>query len=255
MRAEVGLLTRNILVQGDPETSLVNQYGAHMIVHADGSETTIARIEYVEFFNVGQAFQLGRYPIHFHLIGAVTMSYIRGNAIHQSFNRACTIHGVSYLRIIRNVAYNTMGHTFFIEDAVETNNYLEENLAVLTRKSWSLLNSDQTPASFWITHPTNIFRGNHAAGADNYGFWFDTKTHPTGPSFDPNVCPEFAPLGEFTNNVAHSNGRYGLRLFHQLIPLTDPCAGVIYDRTNPTNPYWKNPPITAHFINVTSYKN
>jgi len=83
MRAEVGLLTRNILFQGDPETSLVNQFGAHMIIHADGSETVIGRIEYVEFFNVGQAFQLGRYPIHFHLIGSVTQSYIRGNAIHQ----------------------------------------------------------------------------------------------------------------------------------------------------------------------------
>lgn len=142
MRAEVGLLTRNIVYQGDPETSLINQYGAHMMVHADGSETVIARIEYVEFFNVGQAFQLGRYPIHFHLIGSVTMSYIRGNAIHQSFNRACTIHGVSFLRLIANVAYNNMGHAFFIEDAVETYNYLERNLAILTKKSWSLLNSD-----------------------------------------------------------------------------------------------------------------
>ena len=113
-----------------------------MMVHADGSETVIARIEYVEFYNVGQAFQLGRYPIHFHLIGAVTESYIKGNAIHQSFNRACTIHGVSFLRIIHNVAYNTMGHTFFIEDAVETKNYLDGNLAILTKKSWSLLNSD-----------------------------------------------------------------------------------------------------------------
>jgi len=36
----------------------------------------------MELYNVGQAFQLGRYPIHFHLIGAVHNSYIRGNAIH-----------------------------------------------------------------------------------------------------------------------------------------------------------------------------
>lgn len=148
-----------------------------------------------------------------------------------------------------------MGHTFFIEDAVETNNYLEGNLAILTKKSWSLLNSDQGPACFWITHPTNIFLNNHAAGADNYGYWFDTKAHPTGPSYDPNICPEFSPLGQFANNVAHSNGRYGLRLFHQLVPLTYPCGGVVYDPTNKTDPYWQNPPITAHFVNVTSWKN
>eukprot|EP00349_Pseudokeronopsis_sp_Brazil_P009030 CAMPEP_0202974150 /NCGR_PEP_ID=MMETSP1396-20130829/57720_1 /ASSEMBLY_ACC=CAM_ASM_000872 /TAXON_ID= /ORGANISM="Pseudokeronopsis sp., Strain Brazil" /LENGTH=55 /DNA_ID=CAMNT_0049707471 /DNA_START=127 /DNA_END=290 /DNA_ORIENTATION=+ len=55
-----------------------------------------------------------------------------------------------------------MGHTFFIEDAVEKNNFVEGNLAVLTMRSWSLLNTDQTPASFWITHPDNIFRNNHA---------------------------------------------------------------------------------------------
>ena len=223
MRAEVGLLTRNILYRGDPETSTKNEYGAHMMIHSDDSGLLIARIAYIELFNVGQAFQLGRYPIHFHQIGAVHDSYIIGNAIHQSYNRACTIHGVSYLRLISNVAYNIKGHTFFIEDAIETNNYLEHNLAIYTKKSWSLLNSDQTPASFWITHPNNIFRGNHAAGADNYGFWFDTKPNPTGPSFDPNICPENSPLGEFTNNVAHSNGRYGLRLFHKLKPRQYPC--------------------------------
>ena len=93
------------------------------------------------------------------------------------------------MRVVNNVAYNTMGHTFFIEDAVETNNLIQDNLAILTKRSWSLLNTDTSPASFWITHPNNIFKGNHAAGADNYGFWFDPQPHPTGPSFDPNVCP------------------------------------------------------------------
>ena len=117
------------------------------------------------------------------------------------------------------------------------------------------MNSDQTPASFWITHPSNIFRGNHAAGSDNYGFWFDTKVHSTGPSFDPTVCPENSPLGEFSNNVAHSNGRYGVRLFHKLKPRVNPCSPLIYDPTNTTNPYWQNPSITASFINVTSWKN
>jgi hypothetical protein len=109
------------------------------------------------------------------------------------------------------------------------------------------LNSDQSPASFWITNPDNIFRGNHAAGSDNYGFWFDTKPNPTGPSFDPNICPENNPLGEFTNNVAHSNGRYGLRVFHKLKPRTYPCMDLIYDSTRPSDPYWQNPPIAAVF--------
>jgi hypothetical protein len=56
MRAEVGLLTRNVIYRGDPETSADNEYGAHIMVHAEGSENLIARIEYIELFNVGQAF-------------------------------------------------------------------------------------------------------------------------------------------------------------------------------------------------------
>lgn len=76
------------------------------------------------------------------MIGTVHNSYIRGNAIHHTYNRACTIHGVHYLRIIRNVAYMTMGHVFFIEDAAETKNLLQENLAMRSHASWSLLNTD-----------------------------------------------------------------------------------------------------------------
>lgn len=102
------------------------------MLHSKGDESLTGRIEYVELRDVGQAFQLGRYPIHFHMIGTVHNSYIRGNAIHHTYNRAVTIHAVHYLRVINNVAYKTMGHTFFIEDAIETKNYLENNLAILT---------------------------------------------------------------------------------------------------------------------------
>ena len=147
------------------------------------------------------------------------------------------------------------GHTFFIEDAIETKNLLEYNLVIKTKRSFSLLNSDQQPSSFWITHPDNILRGNHAVNSDNYGFWYDTKPHPTGPSYDPNICGEFSAVGEFSNNVAHGHGRYGLRLFHNLVPRTYPCKPITYDKSRPDDPFWENPPITAHFVNYTGYKN
>ena len=255
MRAEVGLLTRNVVFRGDPETSAANQFGAHIMLCSMGDESLIGRIEYIELRDVGQAFQLGRYPIHFHMIGTVMNSYVNGNSIHNTYNRAVTIHGVFYLRVTNNLAYNTMGHTYFIEDGIETNNFVSNNLAIMTKQSFSLLNTDQTPASFWITNPDNIYRGNHAAGSAMYGFWIDTQANPTGPSYDPNVCPNRSPLGEFSNNVAHSNGRYGLRIFHQLMPVTYPCQAMVYDPTNTTDPYWQNPLITAHFVNFTSYMN
>ena len=190
---------------------------------SSGDEASVGRIEYIELRDVGQAFQLGKYPINFHMVGTAHNSYIRGNSIYGSFNRGITLHGVQYLRVIENVVFKALGHTFFIEDAAETKNYLEGNLAIQTERTWSLLNSDQTPASFWITHPDNIFRGNRAAGSVANGFWFDPKPSAIGTSFDLNVCPENSPLGEFTNNVAHSNGLFGLRIFNSLVPRTNPC--------------------------------
>jgi len=189
------------------------------------------------------------------MIGTVHNSYVKGNSISNTYNRAVTFHGVHYLRVTENVAYNTMGHVFFIEDAIETKNYIEKNLAIKTKASFSLLITDQTPASFWITNPDNIFRGNHAAGSDRYGFWFDTKKNPLGPSFTSSVCPENSQLGEFSNNVAHSNGRYGVRIFHNLVPRENPCSPLFYNSSNLANPYASNPLITANFVNITSWKN
>ena len=257
MRAEVGLLTRNIVYKGADDDSVVSKYGAHIMLHSPGDNSLTGRISYIELTQVGQAFQLGRYPIHFHMIGTVHGSYIKGNAIHHTYNRACTIHGVHYLTIEDNFAFQIMGHTYFIEDAVETNNNLHRNLAMKTMRSWSLLNTDQTPASFWITHPTNYFVDNHAAGSEQYGFWFDLKTHSTGPSTDPNVCPQFERLGEFTGNVAHSNGKYGLRIFHRFTPVEDPCAGLLsgthLKKEQPTGA--GTAPQITFFRDFTSYKN
>lgn len=255
MRAEVGLLTRNVKFQGDKEYSEENQYGGQIMIHSDGDETSQARIAHVELFNVGQGFKLGRYAIHFHMIGTVHKSYVKGNAVWQSYNRGTTIHGVHHLTIANNVMYDTMGHTIFIEDAAETNNVVEYNLLVMTKRSWSGLNTDQTPGSMWITNPNNIIRYNHAAGSDRYGFWYDMQDTAIGPSFSTDICPFGTKLGQFEGNVAHSNGRYGLRVFHGMMPREYPCESVLYDAENPDDPYHNNRPIPGYFIDFTGYKN
>jgi hypothetical protein len=53
MQAEVGLLTRNVKFRGDPETSPKNLYGAHIMIHSPGDESSIGRIEYIELKDVG----------------------------------------------------------------------------------------------------------------------------------------------------------------------------------------------------------
>ena len=50
-------------------------------------------------------------------------------------------------------------------------------------------------------------------------------------------------------------GRYGLRIFHAMNPRTYPCQGMSFDTNNPEEPYWSNPPITAHMDNFVGWKN
>lgn len=176
--------------------------------------------------------------------GIVHDSFIENNVFLNSVNRGTTLHGVEYLRIIRNVYYNTKGHTIFVEDGVETKNRVEYNLVINTEPSFSLLNTDSTPACFWLTNPDNILVGNHCAGSEHYGFWFDLVNNPTGPSVTSSRCPINEKLGQFKGNVAHSLPNYGLRIFHGHSPRTQPCKGI--SDTNPT--------IQAYYEDFLAYK-
>ncbi|XP_069815730.1 fibrocystin-L-like [Dendropsophus ebraccatus] len=255
-RAEVGLLTRNILVRGSTNVEWSDtipacpdgfdtgefatqtcfqgrfgeevgsdQFGGCIMFHTTqpGKLLSIGRIEYVEVSHAGQAFRLGRYPIHWHLMGDVQYkSYVRGCGIHQTYNRAVTIHNTHNLLVERNVIYDIMGGAFFIEDGIEHGNILQYNLAVFVQQSTSLLNDDVTPAAFWVTNPNNTIRHNAAAGGTHFGFWYRMHDNPDGPSYDFNICQYRLPLGEFYNNTVHSQGWYGLWIFRNYFPMAVP---------------------------------
>lgn len=184
--------------------------------------------------------------------GDVSESFARGNAVHDSMARVITLHGVHYLTVEYNVGYNVKGHNYFIEDGIETNNLLQHNLAISSIQVWTMLQTDISVASFWVTHPTNHFRYNHAAGSDFYGFWYEIKTNPDGPSATNDVCPIGNPLGDCHDNVAHSNVRFGLRIF-KLAPRTFPCSPLF--QQDQIDPWATNPGIISTFANYTLYKN
>ena len=125
-RGEVGMLTRNIKLQAsaDAEQSF---YGGHVMAMA-GSKMFV---EGVELNRMGQNLQLARYPIHWHLVGDAKGQYIRNASIHDTYNRCVTVHGTNDLRIENNVTYNTVGHCFFLEDAIEHGNEFVHNLGVV----------------------------------------------------------------------------------------------------------------------------
>ena len=182
--------------------------------------------------------------MHFHMNGDVPDSKAVGNAVYNSMARVITIHGVHYLTVEKNVGYNVEGHNFFVEDGIETNNVIQHNLAIKTIESTQMLQTDMSAASFWITNPKNHVRYNHAAGGNFYGFWYEIKNHPDGPSLTTDICPTGMSLGESHDNVAHSNLRFGLRIFI-LAPRQFPCEKISDE----------NPSVPSKFYNYITYKN
>jgi len=153
-QAEVGLLTRNILIQGDAINSdptdtssavcndttggthstypcpnkYLTGFGGHVQVLPGGN----GRFSGVELFRMGQTNVLGRYPLHWHMLNTTdnTKNYATDCSVHQSFFRCYTIHGTHGVLLAQNTAYDAIGNCFYLsEDGVEENNTVQYNLA------------------------------------------------------------------------------------------------------------------------------
>lgn len=208
-RAEVGLLTRNVVIRGDSVGS-INGYGGHIMVMGG-----TARLDGVELLRMGQKRALARYPMHWHMMGRVDGQYFTRSSVRQSFNRCVTVHGTDGAKVADNVCYDHLGHGYFLEDGAETGNLIANNLGLGTRapaRGEELLPSDARPATFWITNPDNTVRGNAAAGSHGFGFWYALPARPTGLSSGSPRLPRNTALREFGANVAHSNRRPGLQV-------------------------------------------
>ena len=172
-------------------------------------------------------------------------SLIMGTATHHCYNRIIVLHQVQYSQYVNNIGYTSKGHSLFVEDGVEWYNVIKHNLIFNTRPSYGLTDEDVHPANFWMKHPLNFFEDNVAGGSTHYGVWYSLNDHPQGPAATDSICPINEPLGTFENNIAHSVGRYGLRVFPGHQPRMKPCSG--YSDTNL--------PVMANYNNFTSYKN
>uniref|UniRef100_A0A9J7YVF5 Cell migration inducing hyaluronidase 1 n=1 Tax=Cyprinus carpio carpio TaxID=630221 RepID=A0A9J7YVF5_CYPCA len=251
MRAEVGLLTRNILIRGEMEPTCYGNeackffsfdtFGGHLkrgfrSVHVEG----------VEFKHMGQQ-SMGHYPVHFHMNGDVDKkggydppTYVKDLSIHHTFSRCVTVHGTNGLLVKDVVGYDALGHCFFTEDGPEERNTFDHCLGLLVKAS-TLLPSDRdskmcrditngaypgyvakprqdcsATSTFWMANPNNNLINCAAAGSEETGFWFIFHHVPTGPSegmYSPGKS-EHTPMGLFINNRAHSNYRAGMILDH-----------------------------------------
>ena len=229
-RAEVGNLSRNIVIQS-VEDSLWQEdgFGAHVMIMMLSSEV---RIDGVEFRRVGQAGVLGRYPFHWHRLsyddagtelGDATGHYIRNCSIHNSSNRAVTIHGTNGVLVQNNVCYDILGHAIFFEDAVEQRNTVEDNLVLrvrfpepenaLKRHDIAVQTGITTGSSgIWVSNPNNTVRNNTLADSEGFGLWMAFPRSPVGPSANVPILPFRMPFGNFDGNTMHSNRLRGVML-------------------------------------------
>ncbi|XP_075063891.1 cell surface hyaluronidase CEMIP2-like isoform X1 [Mixophyes fleayi] len=249
MRAEVGLLTRNILIKGEMEDSCYGHNHCQFFSYDTfGGQIKIQRhftsvhLSGLELTSMGQQL-LGSYPVHFHMTGVLDEeggynppTYVDNLAIHHCFSRCVAIHGTDGLLVKDTIGYDTLGHCFFLEDGVEQRNTFYHNLGLVT-KAGTILPTDRNEAmclamrehvygdyvpvpstdcmavsTFWISNPNNNLIGNAAGGAQDVGIWFIFHRIPSGLSEGhyPEGHSEFTPLGIFHNNRVHSNFKAGL---------------------------------------------
>lgn len=251
MRAEVGLLSRNILIRGEMEPGCYGNeackffkfdtFGGHVKVERGFRAVHISG---VELLHMGQQ-TMGHYPVHFHMNGDVDESggydpptSVSQLSIHHAFSRCVTIHGSNGLMVKDVVGFDTLGHCFFTEDGPEERNTFDHCLGLMVRAG-TLLPSDRdskmcrditegaypgyvanprqdcsATSTFWIANPNNNLINCAAAGSEETGFWYIFHHVPTGPSeglYSPGRT-EHTPMGQFTNNRAHSNYRAGMIL-------------------------------------------
>ncbi len=249
-RAEVGLLTRNIVVRGDSASSQTAGFGGHII----GVSGAMLRVEGVQLRFMGQKGIVARYPFHWHMMGAVDGQYFSGNSIWGSFNRCVTVHGSDNARVEGNVCYDHLGHGYFLEDGAETGNVIAGNLGLGTKTTAAgegVLPTDTRAATFWITNPANAVTGNVAGGSLGFGFWYALPASPTGLSAGAPDLPRTTPLGAFSANVAHSNRRGGLHVDDGPMPDGNTETVSYQPRTNPADAATA---VVANFAGLVGYK-
>lgn len=218
-RGEVANLSRNVIV----ESAAPDGERGHTMYHRGSTGS----ISYAEFRHLGKKNVLGRYSLHFHLVGnTMRGSSVVGASIWDSHNRWLTIHGTNYLVVRDCVGYRSIGHGFYLEDGTEVYNVLDRNLAIQSMEGKKLpkqvLPFDHNEGSgFWWSNSLNTFTRNVACENNRYGFRFEATqtsamkmTLPVMQS-DGTTAPtdiRTLPFVRFDDNEAHCDGLYGINL-------------------------------------------
>lgn len=216
-RCEAANLSRNVIIESaDPKRGR-----GHTMYHRHCA----GGISYARFAHLGQEGMLGRYPIHYHLVGdTMRGSSVLGVAIVDSHNRWVTIHGTHFVVVRDCVGYQSVGHGFFLEDASEVYNLLDRNLGVQAfngkRLPKQVLPFDPNDgAAFWWSNGRNSLTRNAACENEEYGYRYDIQKSTAFNTVLPILMPDGTkkpidvrtiPIFRFDDNVSHTEGLYGM---------------------------------------------
>lgn len=210
--SEVANLSRNVVIESaDP-----GGVRGHTVYH----RFSRGGISHARFAHLGKEGVLGRYAIHYHLVGdTMRGSSVRGVAIVDSHNRWITIHGTQYLVVRDCVGFQSVGHGYFLEDGTEVYNLLDHNLGVQAYRGRRLPNQvlpfdENEGAAFWWANGRNTLVRNVGCENDQYGFRYDMQhtsqfdTHLPILQSDGSKKPldvRTIPIWRFDDNEAHTN--------------------------------------------------
>ncbi len=216
-RSEVANLSRNVIVESADPAGV----RGHTMYHAYSQ----GGLSYARFAHLGKEGVLGRYAIHFHLVGdSMRGSQVLGVSVVDSHNRWITIHGTEYLVVRDCVGFRSVGHGYFMEDGTEVYNLLDRNLGVQSyagkRLPKQVLPFDHNEgSSFWWANGRNTLVRNVAVENDIYGYRYDMQHSESFNSTLPITMPDGTsqkvdvrtiPIWRFEDNESHSEGLAGM---------------------------------------------
>ncbi len=215
-RSEVANLSRNIVVESAEPLGT----RGHCMYHRGSA----GGVSYVEFRELGKKGVLGRYPLHFHLVGTTMEgAQVIGCSFHRSQNRWLTIHGTDGITARDCVGYLSVGNGFYLEDGTEQRNVLDRNLAIAALGGAKLPNQalpfdNNAGSGFWWANGNNTFTRNVSCENARYGYFLQAAKTTT---FNPflllrgDTTPtdiRTIPMRVFEDNEAHSETFYGMWL-------------------------------------------
>ena len=210
---EIGILTSNIVFQGEP--TQINSLKAGGILIIDGFGGVYENqecIENVRFLNVGQAYNLGAFPIFYRDVRTMFKSYFRSNAIENGFNRAIALQSSSNILISDNFIYKIYGNAISTMQGSEIYNKIYNNLIMKIGYSYYKIDyRDYDVAGIMLLNPENYLIGNHVSDSQDNGISFVFESSPKN-FYSTSICPVGSRLLAFEDNYIHGIDNVGFNV-------------------------------------------